>query len=85
MQIAAGKFPAPSAMPHAPAHTPSESEPRETRIRVVRGVSLLLDSDLAELYGVSTGALLQAVRRNPDRFPEDFMIRRTNHEVTYLR
>jgi hypothetical protein len=57
----------------------------EARIRVVRGVSLLLDSDLAELYGVSTKALLQAVRRNPERFPSNFIVQLTNHEVNSLR
>ncbi len=57
----------------------------EARIRVVRGLSLLLDEDLAELYGVTTGALLQAVRRNPERFPADFMVRLSNHEVSALR
>ncbi len=52
---------------------------------MVRGVSLLLDSDLAELYGVSTKALLQAVRRNPERFPSNFIVQLTNHEVNSLR
>lgn len=72
-------------MPHVPPSASPENAPLETRIRVVRGVSLLLDSDLAELYGVSTKALLQAVRRNPERFPSDFMLQLTNHEVSSLR
>lgn len=47
------------------------------RIRVVRNHKVLLDEDLAELYGVETRALTQAVRRNPERFPEDFMLQLT--------
>ena len=43
------------------------------RIRVLRGHRVILDSDLAELYGVPTKALTQAVKRNADRFPADFM------------
>ena len=50
------------------------------RIRVVRGVRVLLDEDLAELYGVETRALTQAVRRNAARFPEDFMFELTREE-----
>lgn len=72
-------------MPHVPPRASPKTAPLETRIRVVRGVSLLLDSDLAELYGVSTKALLQAVRRNPERFPSGFMVHLTNHEVSLLR
>ena len=41
------------------------------RIRVVRGTRVILDADLAELYDVETRVLTQAVRRNPDRFPEE--------------
>jgi hypothetical protein len=43
-----------------------------------RGHKVLLDTDLAELYGVATKVLLQAVRRNQERFPEDFMIQLTD-------
>lgn len=42
-------------------------------IREIRGVRVILDIDLAALYGVETKALNRAVKRNPDRFPEDFM------------
>ena len=42
------------------------------KIRVVRGQRVVLDSDLAGLYGVATKVFNQAVRRNADRFPEDF-------------
>jgi hypothetical protein len=45
----------------------------ERRIFVLRGHRVMLDRDLAELYGVETRALNQAVKRNRDRFPEDFM------------
>ncbi len=73
------------SMPRTSQPTAIESNALESRIRVVRGLSLLLDEDLAELYGVATGALLQAVRRNPERFPADFMIRLSNQEVSALR
>jgi len=53
--------------------TPEEDpEGIAQRILVVRGQRVLLDSDLAELYGVRTARLNQQVRRNRDRFPEDF-------------
>ena len=45
----------------------------ERRIYFIRGHKVMLDSDLAELYGVTTGNLNLAVRRNKNRFPEDFM------------
>lgn len=57
----------------------------ETRIIRIRGAAVLLDVNLAEIYGVSTRALLQAVRRNPDRFPADFAFQLTDHELVTLR
>jgi len=54
-------------------------------ILVVRGCWVMLDADLAVLYGVPTKAFLQAVRRNVERFPEDFMVRASNQEVRDLR
>ena len=57
----------------------------ETRIYVIRGFSVMLDADLAGLYGVTPGALMQAVRRNGSRFPDDFIFRLTNQEVTSLK
>ena len=57
----------------------------DAQIHIVRGVSVMLDSDLASLYGVPVKALLQAVRRNRKRFPSDFMFQLTNQEVTNLR
>lgn len=52
----------------------------QDKIYFVRGFSVMLDSDLAELYGVETRVLNQAVSRNLDRFPEDFMFQLTAHE-----
>jgi hypothetical protein len=52
----------------------------ERKILLVRGQRVMVDSDLAELYGVSTKVLNQAVRRNSDRFPEDFMFQLTEEE-----
>ena len=51
----------------------------------MRGQRVMLDSDLAALYGVETKALVQAVRRNIRRFPEDFMFRLSKEEFDYLR
>jgi len=53
----------------------------EQRILSIRGQKVLLDSALAELYQVPTKVLNQAVKRNLDRFPEDFMFRLTDEEV----
>jgi hypothetical protein len=47
----------------------------------VRGKAVMLDRDLAELYGVETRALNQAVKRNDSRFPEDFMLTLTREEI----
>ena len=52
---------------------------------VVRGVKAMLDSDLARLYGVTTRALNQAVKRNSQRFPEDFMFQLTEQEYQILK
>jgi hypothetical protein len=56
----------------------------ESRVLLVRGEKVLLDADLAELYGVSTKALNQAVRRNIGRFPGDFMFQLTEVESDAL-
>jgi hypothetical protein len=53
-------------------------------VHVVRGQRVMLDFDLARLYGVPTSALNQAVRRNADRFPEDFAYQLTQQELTSL-
>jgi len=57
----------------------------QQRILLLRGQRVLLDAHLAVLYGVETRALLQAVRRNPSRFPPDFMFRLDAQETTRLR
>jgi len=56
-----------------------------SRILLMRGQKVMLDTDLAELYGVSTGRFNEQVRRNQDRFPSDFMFQLTNQEVARLR
>jgi hypothetical protein len=57
----------------------------ETMIYLIRGCKVMLDSDLAKLYGVETKALNQAVRRNYDRFPADFMFQLDEVEESLLR
>jgi hypothetical protein len=57
----------------------------EHRILLIRGHKVMPDSHLAELYQVPTKALNQAVRRNPGRFPEDFMFQLTSEETDSLR
>ena len=56
-----------------------------TRIFLVRGHRVMLDSDLAQLYSVPTRVLVQAVGRNHERFPRDFMFRLTAQEFKILR
>jgi hypothetical protein len=53
-------------------------------IRILRGKNVLLDSDLALLYGVETRVLNQAVKRNADRFPSDFMFQLNDEEMEQL-
>jgi hypothetical protein len=52
---------------------------------LIRGEKVLLDADLAMLYGVDTGALNRAVKRNIERFPDDFMLRLTSEEWEDLK
>jgi hypothetical protein len=54
------------------------------KIFLIRGVKVMLDKDLAELYGVTTGNLNKAVNRNIMRFPDDFMFRLTKEEFDNL-
>ncbi len=54
----------------------------ESSILLLRGQKVMLDSDLAELYAVPTKALNQAVKRNKERFPDDFMFQLTRDEKT---
>ncbi|RHR56870.1 ORF6N domain-containing protein [Parabacteroides sp. AF17-28] len=53
----------------------------QNKIYEIRGYKVMLDRDLAEMYGVQTKVLNQAVKRNPDRFPEDFMFQLTDNET----
>lgn len=53
----------------------------QNKIYEIRGQRVMLDRDLAELYGVTTSALNQAVKRNQERFPEDFMFQLTSDET----
>lgn len=57
----------------------------ESLIHVIRGKQVMLDRDLARLYGVETRVLNQAVQRNIERFPEDFMFQLSKDEVESLR
>lgn len=71
-----------------PARTPAIAVGAERVgqfILVIRRQRVLLDADLAALYGVDTRSLLQAVRRNLERFPPDFMFELSNAEWTALR
>ena len=56
----------------------------EARILTIRGQRVMLDVDLAGVYGVATKVLNQAVKRNVERFPKDFMFRLTKEEKTEL-
>jgi hypothetical protein len=57
----------------------------QKRILVVRERQVMLDEDLAELYGVETRRLIEQVKRNIDRFPDDFMFQLTREEAAALR
>ena len=57
----------------------------ESHIVLIRGQQVMLDADLANFYGVRTKVLIQAVKRNISRFPDDFMLRLTSHEFACLR
>lgn len=65
-------------------HSTVPAERIEHSILLIRGQKVMIDSDLAELYGVETRVLVQAVRRNDDRFPSDFMFRLTRAEFESL-
>ncbi len=57
----------------------------ERAILLIRAQKVMLDADLAELYGVEPRVLIQAVKRNIDRFPQDFMFQLTKREFSDLR
>ena len=62
-----------------------QAEQVEQAILLIRGQRVILDRDLAALYGVTTGNLTKAVQRNPERFPVDFMFQLTQEEAEALR
>ena len=72
-------------MPKREKGVPAAAVPVEEMIVTVRGERAILDHDLARLYGVTAKALNQAVRRNPGRFPADFVPQLPFQEVTGLR
>ena len=57
----------------------------ENRILLIRGEKVILDSELAQLYGVETRRLNEQVRRNLDKFPTDFMFQLTKEEFANLK
>lgn len=61
------------------------SEIIENKIYLMRGLKVMIDSDLAELYNVETRTLVQAVKRNIDRFPQDFMFQLNQDEFKILK
>ncbi len=63
----------------------NELETIRSRIHEIRGARVMLDFDLAKMYGVETRVLNQAVKRNIERFPEDFMFQLTKGELEILR
>lgn len=63
--------------------TASIDDSIKTKIYTIRGLQVMLDRDLAELYGVETRVLNQAVKRNMERFPEEFMFQLTKEETDY--
>jgi hypothetical protein len=70
-------------VPAASAIVPAERI--QQCLYVIRGQKVLLDEDLARLYGVQTRVLNQAVSRNADRFPDDFVFRLTAEEFANLK
>jgi hypothetical protein len=67
------------------AQVPVTVELIERSIFLIRGQKVMLSPHLAELYGVETRALVQAVKRNSDRFPDDFMFQLTEKEFADLK
>lgn len=74
-----------SNLPHKGAAERIMRQPVDTRIITIRGTRAMLDRDLAELFGVPTKVLNQAVRRNRERFPAEFVFQLTSDESRILR
>lgn len=68
-----------------PKKSPAPLSAVESVIHTIRGERVILDADLARLYGVPTKVLNQAVRRNRDKFPPDFLLELTNAEAVNLQ
>lgn len=64
---------------------PAPAEQIARSIRIIRGEKVILDADLAALYGVATRVPVQAVKRNLERFPPDFMFQLSKEEFALLR
>ena len=62
-----------------------ELQPIQSKIYEIRGYRVMLDYDLAEMYGTETKRLKEQVRRNIERFPDDFMFEITRYEYNFLR
>ena len=62
-----------------------ELQPIESKIHEIRGVQVILDTDIAVLYGIATKRLNEQVKRNASRFPSDFMFQLTKDELYSLR
>jgi hypothetical protein len=67
-----------------PARTYFSTQPVEGLIHIIRSRKVILDADLARIYGVTTSRLNQQVQRNPERFPDDFVFRLTKEEQENL-
>jgi len=74
-----------TSQPVTPGHTPIPVRRIEQAIARIRSHQVILDADLAVLYGVETKALVRAVKRNIGRFPDDFMFQLTADEFRNLR
>lgn len=70
-------------MKHIVKHSASEHAIMD-KIHIIRGEKVMMDTDLAKLYGVTTGNLNKAVKRNIERFPKDFMFHPTEKELKNL-
>jgi hypothetical protein len=75
----------PEKLPSPASQLPVPVELVERRIYLIRGQKVMLSPDLAEFYQVETRALVQAVKRNIDRFPEDLMFQLSQGEYTNLK
>lgn len=87
-QESAGQEPLAYMVNEAPARYSTVAPPDAAitgRIHLIRGQKVMLDRDLAELYGVETKQLKRQVRRNITRFPEDFMFELTKEELDHWR